>query len=151
MTASPTLLSRSLAALVARLDSDAASPDAWNDARRLLDEAGEDSPELRAAVESRDGAQLRAIVAGWSTGKRLLPAHDRAVLQHAMKAYRKSLKVTRLDAESTIGGGPMSKGRESGIVGITPPSHYPREVWDELVRQGRLLRDRHGMYELPPE
>jgi hypothetical protein len=68
-----------------------------------------------------------------------------------MKAYRKSLKVTRLDAESTIGGGPMSSGRRSRIAGITPPPRYPREVWDELARQGRLVDAKHGIYELPPE
>ena len=68
-----------------------------------------------------------------------------------MKAYRKSLKVTRLDAESSIGGGPMSSGRHSTILGIRPPDRYPRSVWDELVRQKRLLGGRHGLYELPPE
>jgi hypothetical protein len=36
-------------------------------------------------------------------------------------------------------------------VAVTPPDRYPRAVWDELVRQGRLKDARHGMYELPPE
>ncbi|MAB77840.1 MAG: hypothetical protein CMJ89_00680 [Planctomycetes bacterium] len=67
-----------------------------------------------------------------------------------MKAYRKRLKLTLLDAESAVGGGPMSGGRTSDIVGITPPDHYPREVWDELVVLGRLVDARYGMYELPP-
>ncbi len=150
-TPRPTLLSRSLATLLPRLDSEGASSIAWGDARRALEEAHEDTPDLAAAISSRDLAALRAIAAAWESGKRLLPEHDRTVLKHALKAFRKSLKLTRLDAESKIGGGPMSKGRDSGIVGITPPPHYPFEVWDELVRQGRLLRQRHGTYELPPE
>ncbi|MBM3975966.1 MAG: hypothetical protein FJ299_03115 [Planctomycetes bacterium] len=68
-----------------------------------------------------------------------------------MTAFRKTLKITRLDSESSIGGGPMSSGRHSSIVGITPPNRYGRDVWDELVRQKRLLGGRHGVYELPPE
>ncbi|MCB9908556.1 MAG: hypothetical protein H6830_12620 [Planctomycetes bacterium] len=75
---------------------------------------------------------------------------DRDVLKRAMKAYRKTLKVTILAAESSLGGGPMSGGRKSSIVGITPPDRYPREVWEELVRQGRLLGGTRGTYELPP-
>ena len=72
-------------------------------------------------------------------------------LKRALKAFRKRLKITVLDAESSIGGGPMSSGRQSAIIAITPPERYPRSVWDELVRQDRLLDAKAGMYELPPE
>ena len=67
-----------------------------------------------------------------------------------MKAYRKSFKVTVLDAESSLGGGPMSSGRKSTITGIMPPRRYPIDVWDYLVHQGRLLGGARGIYELPP-
>ena len=30
-------------------------------------------------------------------------------------------------------------------------ARYPREVWEELARQKRLLSVGHGIYELPPE
>lgn len=70
------------------------------------------------------------------------------VLKRAFKAFKKRLKLTRLDQESTLGGGPMSGGRPSGIVAITPPNQYPREVWDALVEQGRLKKASHGQYEL---
>jgi hypothetical protein len=36
-------------------------------------------------------------------------------------------------------------------VAITPPSDFPAEVWDELVRQGKLKKDRQGTYELVVE
>ena len=71
-----------------------------------------------------------------------------AYLKQAMKAFKKRLKLTRLDAESTLGGGPFSGGRDSGIVAIEPPSQYPREVWDKLVELGRLRRVEGGLYEL---
>ncbi len=69
-------------------------------------------------------------------------------LKQAMKAFKKRLKLTRLDEESNLGAGPFSGGRNSGIVAIQPPNQYPREVWEKLVEQGRLRRAGGGMYEL---
>ena len=69
-------------------------------------------------------------------------------LKNAFKAFKKRLKLTRLDAESKIGVGPMSGGAQSGIVGITPPNQYPRAVWEELVKQGKLKRAGQGLYSL---
>lgn len=45
----------------------------------------------------------------------------------------------------------MSSGGRSGIVAIVPPNQYPQEIWDELVRQGKLRRAGQGMYELADE
>lgn len=72
-------------------------------------------------------------------------------LKHAFKAFRKRLKLLRLDEESNLGGGPMSSGRSSAIVAITPPNQFPQAVWDELVKQGKLKKAGGGMYELVEE
>jgi len=71
-------------------------------------------------------------------------------LKRAMKAFKKRLKVMRLDDESSLGGGPFSGGRPSSIVAIQPPNQYPREVWDKLVELGRLRRVEGGLLELVP-
>jgi hypothetical protein len=139
------LLSTVLAGVVAETST-------WADAREALAASGESAEDISTAVAAEDAPAIRAILEQWRSGKRHLPEHDREVLKRAMKAYRKRLKVTVLDAESSVAGGPMSSGRRSTIVGITPPERYPRAVWDELVRQGRLLSSgRGGTYELPPE
>ena len=65
-----------------------------------------------------------------------------------MKAFRKRLKLTRLDDESRLGHGPMSSGQHSGIAAITPPDQFPKAVWQELARQGKLRRDSDGLYSL---
>ena len=70
------------------------------------------------------------------------------VLKRALKAFKKRLKLTRLDHESSLGVGPLSGGRPSGIVAITPPDQYPRKVWETLVEQGRLKKSGQGQYEL---
>jgi len=72
-------------------------------------------------------------------------------LKAAFKAFKKRLKVLRLDEESNIGGGPLSGGRKSAIVAIEPPNQFPGGVWDELVRQGKLKRSGRGQYELAEE
>jgi hypothetical protein len=75
------------------------------------------------------------------------PEIEPQVLKHALKAFKKRLKLTALDEDSRLGKGPFSKGSQ-GVVAIRPPNQYPPEVWRELVRQGRLRDSGHGMYEL---
>ena len=68
-------------------------------------------------------------------------------LKRALKAFKKRLKLTRIDDESRLGYGPLSGGGGSSIVAITPPNQYPKAIWEELVRQGKLKRAGHGTYE----
>jgi hypothetical protein len=146
------LLSRILTDVVAQLQMGVAAEKAWAEASRALAEAGEEEDvELYVAVEERDLDTLRAIVRQWAAGERTLVAHDRDVLKRALKAFRKRLKLVQLDSESSVGHGPMSAGRHSSIVGVRPPDQYPQEVWDELVRQKRLIANQDGTCELPPE
>ncbi|TWT43682.1 hypothetical protein RAS1_00810 [Phycisphaerae bacterium RAS1] len=76
---------------------------------------------------------------------------DVAQLKSAMKAFKKRLKMARLDDESRLGHGPMSSGGSSGIVAIVPPNQFPQSVWDELTRQGKIRRAGQGLYELTDE
>ncbi len=145
------LLLTVLSRVVGAPGSEGLPPATWAEAGTALAACEEVDEDVADAVTLEDDEGLRAILDQWLSGKRHLLVHDRGVLKRAMKAYRKRLKITVLDAESSLGGGPMSSGRHSDIVGITPPDRYPRPVWDELVRQGRLQGGKHGLYELPPE
>ncbi len=69
-------------------------------------------------------------------------------LKKAFKTFRKRLRLTRLDAESTLGSGALSGGQKSGIVAIRPPNNFPQEVWDKLVEMGKLRTEGMGLYEL---
>jgi len=75
-------------------------------------------------------------------------AHSPEELKLAYKAFKKRLKLTRLDAESKVGGSPLSGGSGWGIAAIVPPNQYPDSVWEELVKQGKLKRAGHGLYSL---
>ena len=76
------------------------------------------------------------------------PAHTPEELKLALKAFNKRLRLTRLDDESKLGHGAMTSGGKSGIVAISPPNQFPRSIWDELVKQGRLKYVGHGLYEV---
>ena len=146
------LLSSALTDIVAQLQVSAASDKAWANASLALDVAQEDDDvELYVAVDERDFDALRTIVQQWESCERTLTKHDRNVLKRALKAFRKRLKLQRLDSESSVGGGPMSSGRQSSIVGVRPPDQFPQDVWDALVRQKRLIAAPDGTYELPAE
>lgn len=68
-------------------------------------------------------------------------------LKLALKAFNKRLRLTRLDDESRLGHGAMTGGGKSGIVAISPPSQFPKAMWDEIVKQGKLKYVGHGLYE----
>lgn len=68
-------------------------------------------------------------------------------LKQAYKAFKKRLKLTRLDAESKVSGSPLS-GKSWGIEAISPPDQYPAAVWEELVKQGKLKDAGRGLYSL---
>ena len=69
-------------------------------------------------------------------------------LKRALKAFKKRLKLTRLDDESSLGHGSSEKSKFSGIVAVRPPDNYPQEVWDKLVELGRLRPAGLGLYQL---
>ncbi len=73
---------------------------------------------------------------------------DPADLKRAMKAFRKRLKLTRLNEESKLGRNPLTSGKKSDVVAIMPPRQYPDAVWQELIRRGRLKDTGNGFYEL---
>jgi hypothetical protein len=66
-------------------------------------------------------------------------------LKKALKAFKKRLKLTRLDDESGLSRG---GGKKTGITGITPPSGHPPGIWEELVRLGKLKREMSSTYSL---
>jgi hypothetical protein len=75
-------------------------------------------------------------------------AYTEQDLKMAMHAFKKRLKLTKLDEESKLGRNPLSTGKGSGIFAIEPPRDYPAVVWEELVKRGRLKPAGKGFYQL---
>jgi hypothetical protein len=76
-----------------------------------------------------------------------MPATDED-LKKALKAFKKRIKLARLDDESRLSHGPMSGGGKEKIMSIQPPSGFGRDIWEELAGKGLLKRDGIGFYEL---
>lgn len=72
-------------------------------------------------------------------------------LKAAMKAFKRRLKLMQLDEASKLNRNPLTTSHGAEILAITPPREFPAAVWDELVTQGKLKKDRHGLYELVRE
>ena len=68
------------------------------------------------------------------------------VLRKAYKAFKKRLKLEQL-ADASLGGGAMSGG-DRGLIAVSPPDQYPKEVWEELARLGKIKNSGYGLYEL---
>lgn len=71
-------------------------------------------------------------------------------LKRALHAFKRRLKLTKLDQESSLGAHkPMTGGKKAGNIGILPPNDFPREVWKELARQGKIKDMGGGFYAAP--
>jgi hypothetical protein len=68
-------------------------------------------------------------------------------LKQAYKAFKKRIKLARLDDESGLSPG----SKRSAIRGITPPAGHPPGIWEELVTQGKLRREGSGTYSMANE
>jgi hypothetical protein len=140
---------RDLAGQIAAAPDEATAEDGWRTLESLLEEAGTDEiEEIALPVLDRSLEDVHALLDGWETGTIGLAEWDRAVLKRALKAYRKRLKIMRLDDESSGSRDPLSRGDESSIMGVRPPEQYAQEIWDLLIAQGKLRDVGHGLLEL---
>ena len=77
------------------------------------------------------------------------PPIPEADLVRALAIFKKRHKVTKLDQESKLGAHkPMTGGKRFDDFGIRPPNDYPREVWRELARQGKIKDLGGGFYSI---
>lgn len=140
---------RSLHARLSTARDGAEAEPLWAEANAALREAeAQEDADVALPVWERDLDAVRQVIAAWDAGTMPLVEWDKAVLKRAFKAFKKRLKLVRLDDESTAGANPLSQGRESSIRGISPPAQYAQEVWDLLVSQGKLRDAGHGLLEL---
>jgi hypothetical protein len=150
-----------MAEIERQAQSVAASADAqagpqWGLMHKVLLKAKVEPMVIMRLVAARDGAGLADLVR-WLRGEEVAAAVEAApsgpqvepeVMRAAMKVFRKRLRLSRLDAESRLGVGPLSGGKRSEIDAIEAPREYPTAVWHALVAAGRLRYDGKGFYSL---
>lgn len=148
---------RSLHADIAEAKDGLKVVDAWALAERLLARLPADQGEVARACKERDAAGLLAILDRLEHPEPARPAVDPGAAQAfthddrlaAMRAFKKRLKLLRLNDESRLGGRYTSGGRTSKIDAIEPPTSHPREMWKLLAAEGKLIDTGDGFYMLP--
>ena len=143
--------------LLPQLEQPDAGP-AWGQVQRLLGKAKADPAAVGRAVMARDAEQikhilniLRGLAAEDQAPEETLPDIPGETLREAMKAFRKRLKLMRLDHESKLGRSPLTGGKDAGFDSILPPEQFPSEVWKVLESKGELESTGRGFYKLPEE
>lgn len=136
---------------IAAADNGLKIVDSWALAGRLLSRFPVDAAESARVLKEKDHAGLDRLVHGLENPTpKAPPRPTREVsegdMKAAMRAFHKRLKLTRLDDESKLGGRYTSSGRKSQVDAIIPPNDFPQDVWDALVRAGRLTPVGKGFY-----
>lgn len=137
---------------------------AWGAVHKLLLKAKADPHAAARLITTRDVAGLAAMVRALRgeapdptapepppASAPTAPAIDENTQKRAIRAFRKRLRLIRLDRESKLGVGPMSGGRRHEVDAIEPPSEFPMTVWAALADAGKLRREGKGFYSLVNE
>jgi hypothetical protein len=139
-----------LSKLVTDLQQEAARPKvgraAMAESTAVSDGSTEASPAVSQDVVATERVAGDVPPAAVPQAVSSAPSSDN--LKQALKAFKKRLKLTRLDEESRLGNRTMTGGHKSAVVAIMPPREFPRGIWEELVRQGRLKPAGSGFYQL---
>jgi len=132
----------------------------WGKIQKTLLKAKADPSYVAKIIMNRDHEGLKALQAhlhdpstplSFEESAQELPEIPADTLRDAMRAFRKRMKLTKLDHESQLGRSPLTGGKEAEFESILPPHQYPSEVWKTLAANGELESCGGGFYKLPIE
>ena len=159
--ADPSALREELMALRPELEGPDSGPK-WGALHKLLLKMGIEAARIPPIVVGRDLEaldQLLRVAQGLDTPEEAVEADEEPdepieeipaeTLRKALKAFRRRMKLIKLDQESKLGVGPMSSGRSADFESILPPHEFPPAVWRALAADGRLEATGRGFYKLP--
>jgi len=133
----------------------------WGQLHKALVKAKADPAEVMPIIMGRDLdglshliARLRGEVAPPEpevASDEPLPKIAYEIKRQAMKAFRRRMKLMRLDHESKLGVGPMTSGKQADFDSILPPREFDAAVWQVLAAEGQLKATGRGFYGLPDD
>ncbi len=142
------------------LDADRPGPE-WGAAQKAMIKAGIDANLVARAVVGRDVDLIDRLIDHLEDPECPVdppqpepepgPEIPEEVLRDAMRAFRKRVKLTRLDHESKLARSPLSSGKSADFEAILPPNQFPPEVWRSLADRGDLESTGGGFYRVPVE
>ncbi len=126
----------------------------WDLAVRLISRFPADQDAAMQAYKDKDFDAFDAILTQIENPAKQQddadngPVEVTSEMREALKAFRKRLKLTRLDDESRIGNRQLTGGLRSEIDAIEPPREFSDKVWKDLARAGVLKHTGQGFYQL---
>lgn len=148
-------------ALCSALQKDGAEVALWGRLHKALVAAGAKGKDVMPIVMGRNvdaAVQFIDVLAGdvqmdATADEPPSPADQEPISpttkREAMKAFRRRMKLTRLDHESRLGVGPLTGGKAADFESILPPREFPEAVWKALASDGQLVSTGRGFYKLP--
>ena len=132
----------------------------WGAMQKALLAAKADSEQVARAIMGRDLTTLDAILAVLQGEEPAaaaepevpdepLPEFPGEQMRDAMKAFRRRVKLTKLDHESKLGRSPLTSGKDADFDSIMPPREFPEDIWKVLVQRGELEQLGYGFYRIP--
>ena len=123
----------------------------WDLAARLISRFPADQDAAMEAYKTKDFDAFDAILTKIETpdsakAEDAGPVEVTSEMREALKAFRKRLKLTRLDDESRMNTRQLTGGAKSEIDAIVPPKEFPDEIWKQLARAGALKHTGQGFY-----
>ncbi len=156
MTDDPTVIAKldELLAAIRGYDDPRRAGAEWKQVYKALQKAGLPAARCTGVVGMRNVSGLAELIDQVRDPQAAEDATDTNAIdpetcKRALRAFRKRLALTRLDDESKLGRGPLSKGSDESYASIVPPNEWPEPVWQTLAKQGKLRYIGHGFYELP--
>jgi hypothetical protein len=161
----PSSTPEALVAEVDRIAAELASTDTpgplWGQLHKQLVKAGVDAKEIMPVVMGRNLEALTHLIARLKGQESMpepsevpevdLPEIPFETKRAAMKAFRRRIKLMRLDHESKLGVGPMTSGKKADFDSILPPRDFDDDVWKALAAEGQLNSTGRGFYGLPKD
>ncbi len=158
-SADPAALIQAAADLRATINEEADGA-AWGAMQKALLAAKADSSQVARTIMGRDLKSLDAMLSvlqGHEPEAEIeadasdapLPDFPNDQLRDAMKAFRRRIKLTKLDHESKLGRSPLTSGKNADFDSILPPREFPDDLWKVLVQRGELEQLGYGFYRIP--
>ena len=130
----------------------------WGELHKAFLKSEVDKSVAAKIIMHKDKEELKSVIAQLQSGfdvaldqeqPKELPVLEHETQIEALRCFRKRVKFMKLDRESKLGVGPLSKGKDENVDSMMAPHDYPMDVWLALARDGHLVNDGGGFFHIP--
>lgn len=130
----------------------------WGELHKAFLKSDVDTLVAAKIIMHKDIEELQHVILQLQSGGEIqlnqseevvLPTLSHEEQIEAIRVFRKRVKFMKLDRESKLGVGPLSKGKDMNVDSMMAPHDHPMEVWLALASAGLLIDDGGGFFHIP--